>query len=85
MRAVEDAAVTVKSVELIFLKWVFPETHTSGFRKEHAHDISGFSRKKVAETVQRSKKRARGALSLNINPKGQRSASRTHKEILYNF
>ncbi len=82
MRAVEGAAVTVKSFEL---KWVFPESHTSGFRKEHAHDISGFSRKKVAVTVQRSKKRARGALRLNINPEGQRSASRTHKEILYNF
>lgn len=64
MWPVEGAAVTVKSFEVIFLKWVFPETHTSGFRKEHAHDISGFSRrKKVAETVQQSKKGARGAFS----------------------
>uniref|UniRef100_A0A673KIS5 Ras GTPase-activating-like protein IQGAP1 n=1 Tax=Sinocyclocheilus rhinocerous TaxID=307959 RepID=A0A673KIS5_9TELE len=62
MWAVEGAAVTVKSFEPIFLKWVFPETHTSGFRKEHAYDISGFSRKKVAETVQQSKKGARAVL-----------------------
>jgi len=61
---VEGVRVKVKSFDVIFLKWVFPETHTSGFRKEHAHDISGFSKKKkVAETVKRSKKGARGAFS----------------------
>lgn len=66
--------------EVILLKWVFPETHTSGFRKEHAHDISGFSRKKVAQTVQRRKKGARCAFSRSKN-KGYKSASKTQREI----